>query len=163
MRIPKDTLSLAGEFAVASELCKRGIYAQLTLGNRKRTDLLVETEKSMLRIQVKSKQIHEWPGVKGIFGDDIILVLVDFEKKPLSTRPDFYVLTSLGWREIIKKRLIDTDLVKKKQVTVSIENVPTWKDGYCGMGIKPADVSHFKDCWDKVEQCLTNRSRGTRH
>ena len=28
-KIPKETLALAGEFAVASELCRRGIYAQL--------------------------------------------------------------------------------------------------------------------------------------
>lgn len=55
MLIPKEILDLAGEFAVASELCKRGIYAQLTLGIRKRTDLLVETDASMLRIQIKSK------------------------------------------------------------------------------------------------------------
>jgi len=36
MPISKDILGLAGEFAVASELCRRGIYAQLTLGTRKR-------------------------------------------------------------------------------------------------------------------------------
>jgi hypothetical protein len=41
MAIPKNVLSLAAEFAVASELCRRGIYVQLTLGNLKRTDLLV--------------------------------------------------------------------------------------------------------------------------
>ncbi|WP_176967861.1 hypothetical protein [Proteiniborus ethanoligenes] len=28
MGISKNTLSLAGEYAVASELCKRGLYAQ---------------------------------------------------------------------------------------------------------------------------------------
>jgi len=61
MKIPKDTLGLAAEFAVASELCRRNIYAQLTLGLRKRTDILVETERGMLRIQVKGKQGREWP------------------------------------------------------------------------------------------------------
>jgi hypothetical protein len=50
-KINKDILGLAGEFAVASELCRRNIYAQLTLGLRKRTDILVETEVGMLRIQ----------------------------------------------------------------------------------------------------------------
>jgi len=33
---------LCKEYAVASELCKRGFYAQLTLGNHKKTDLVVE-------------------------------------------------------------------------------------------------------------------------
>ena len=32
--IDREEISLAGEFAVASELCKRGIYAQLTFGNK---------------------------------------------------------------------------------------------------------------------------------
>ena len=41
MKIDKSILGVAGEFAVASELCKRNIYAQLTLGNQKRVDLLV--------------------------------------------------------------------------------------------------------------------------
>ncbi len=36
-------MGLTGEYAVASELCKRGYYAQLTLGNHyKKTDLIVE-------------------------------------------------------------------------------------------------------------------------
>jgi len=50
-KINKDILGLAAEFAVASELCRRNIYAQLTLGLRKRTDILIETEVAMLRIQ----------------------------------------------------------------------------------------------------------------
>ncbi|GAH85546.1 unnamed protein product, partial [marine sediment metagenome] len=67
--VAKDILGLAAEFAVASELCRRNIYAQLTLGLRKRTDLLIETERGMLRVQVKGKQAREWPGVKGIYGE----------------------------------------------------------------------------------------------
>jgi hypothetical protein len=42
--IEKEYLGLEAEFAVASELCRRDMYAQLTLGRRKRTDLLVETK-----------------------------------------------------------------------------------------------------------------------
>lgn len=70
MKISKDILGLAAEFAVASELCRRNIYAQLTLGFRKRTDILVETERGMSRIQVKGKQGKEWPGCKVIYGND---------------------------------------------------------------------------------------------
>ena len=32
----KETIGLAGEYAVAFELCRRGFYAQLTLGNHKK-------------------------------------------------------------------------------------------------------------------------------
>lgn len=150
--ISKETLGLAGEYAVASELCKRGIYAQLTLGNRKRTDLLIETETSMLRIQVKSKQGKEWPGVKGVFGKDIILVLVDFEKKTFDSRPDFYVLTPDDWKDIIDAKCIKTGHVKNGNVSISEHNVPTGKDGYVGIGIKSSDVNQYKDKWHKVER-----------
>jgi hypothetical protein len=56
MTIAKDTIGLAGEFAVASELCKRDMYIQLTLGNKKRTDLLVEVGDNFIKVEVKSKQ-----------------------------------------------------------------------------------------------------------
>ena len=40
-KISKEFLGLAGEYAVASELCKRGLYAQLTLGHHKSTNLKI--------------------------------------------------------------------------------------------------------------------------
>lgn len=145
LSLSKEALGLAGEYAVASELCKRGIYAQLTLGNRKRTDLLVETDDSMLRIQVKSKQKREWPGMKGISGNDIVLVLVDFEKKPVDSRPDFYVLTSHDWAQVIDACCIQPGHVKNGKVTISDCNIPTWSDGYVGVGIKSVDVQAYKE------------------
>lgn len=123
MRISKDILGLAAEFAVASELCRRNIYAQLTLGFRKRTDILVETEKAMLRIQVKGKQGREWPGCKGIYGRDIILVFVDFEKKKENERPDFYILTVKDWKELLNKELIQTGKVKSGEVTIDDKKI----------------------------------------
>lgn len=155
--LSKETLGLAGEYAVASELCKRDIYAQLTLGNRKRTDLLVDTDHSMLRIQVKSKQKKEWPAIKGIVGNDIVLVLVDFEKKPVDSRPDFYILTSSDWAQVIDARCVQPGHVKTGKVTISDTNVPTWRDGFVGMGIKSSDVLAYKEKWEKIEECLTRR------
>jgi hypothetical protein len=53
LKISKSALGLAAEFAVASELCRRNIYAQLTLGHQKRTDLLIFSEDDkLLRIEV---------------------------------------------------------------------------------------------------------------
>lgn len=66
-KLLKELLGLAGEYAVASELCKRGMYAQLTLGSHKHTDILIETETRMLRISVKTKQSHEWPSISGLY------------------------------------------------------------------------------------------------
>jgi hypothetical protein len=59
-KLNKESVGLAGEYAVASELCRRGHYAQLTLGHHKKTDLVVETESGesgaiFRRVSVKSK------------------------------------------------------------------------------------------------------------
>ena len=102
-KLTKELLGLSGEYAVATELCKRGIYAQLTLGHHNRTDILVETEYRMLRIQVKAKQGNEWPSILGLYRDDDLLVLVDFKNKNEDERPDFYILDFDGWKTMIKE------------------------------------------------------------
>jgi hypothetical protein len=156
MEKSKDILGLAAEFAVASELCRRSIYAQLTLGLRKRTDILVETESGMLRIQVKGKQGREWPGCKGIYGNDIVLVFVDFENKKENERPDFYILTVEDWKKLLEKELKTTGKVERGEVTIDEKNMPTWKDGYQGMGIKPEGIKEHKERWDKIAKMVGN-------
>jgi hypothetical protein len=89
--LDRHTLGLAAEFAVASELCRRNIYAQLTLGLRKRTDILIEAENRMLRVQVKGKRYRHWPAVKGICSHDMFLVFVAYHNKQDNDRPDFYI------------------------------------------------------------------------
>ena len=104
MAISKECIGLAAEFSVASELCRRDIYAQLTLGNKKRTDILVMSELNhFIRIEVKAKQGTIWPNCKGIFGEDVFLVLVDYVNCDETERPDFYVLTSEDWLKLIRK------------------------------------------------------------
>jgi len=147
MPIAKDLLGLAGEFAVASELCRRNIYAQLTLGMRKRTDILVETERGMLRIQVKGKQGKVWPGCKGIYGEDIILVFVDFANKKETERPDFYILTVEDWKKIIEKELILTGKVERGDVTIDDKNMPTWKDGL-------DMIKEYREKWNKIKEIV---------
>lgn len=154
MKIAKDILGLAAEFAVASELCKRNIYAQLTLGLRKRTDILVETERGMLRIQVKGKQGREWPGCQGICGENIVLVFVDFEDKEESTRPDFYVLTVADWKRLLERELRATGRVERGEVTIDEDNIPTWKGRYRGMGVKPEMIKEDEERWEKIKTML---------
>jgi hypothetical protein len=158
MIISKETLGLAAEFAVAAELCKRSIYAQLTLGHRKRTDILVETEKGMLRIQVKGKQGKEWPGCKGIRGEGIVLAFVDFENKKETERPDFYILTVADWENLIERELISTGKVSRGEVRINENKMPIWKDGYEGMGIKPSGIMEYKERWDKIEDIVGERN-----
>jgi len=151
MEIPKETLGLAGEFAVASELCKRGIYAQLTLGNRKSTDLLLDVEDGgMLRVQVKSKQGNEWPACRGVAcGKPEALVLVDFQRKTDDQRPDFYILTGEDWKNVID----GTGFIPKGWGTMK-GDIFEYTDGFKGLNVKPEMVRRYAEQWDKIRAML---------
>ncbi len=157
--ISKETLSLAGEYAVASELCKRGIYAQLTLGTRKRTDILVESDEAMLRIQVKAKQKSVWPLIKGVYGDDMVLIFVDFENKNLLERPDFYILNAIDWKDFVTKDGWVAEEVSEGRFKLDDKNIPIsipkeGKDGWKGVNIQPDEVIKHKERWDKIKTFL---------
>ncbi len=145
-------LGLAAEYAVASELCRRGIYAQLTFGLPERTDLLVAnaTGNKMLRIQVKSKQGREWPNVKGIYGENMILVLVDFENKGENQRPDFYILTVEDWRALLFNRL--RDKIESGEVVIDETNTPIWtkQNNVRGMGVLPEWITDHRERWNRI-------------
>lgn len=130
-KITRDMLGIAAEFAVASELGRRNIYAQPTFGHLKRTDLLILGNKGKtLRIEAKGKQGRQWPNCKGIPDKNSVMVLVDFEGKTEHERPDFYVLTIDNWLAFVK------DVQQKhpdKGIQVDSDNCPVWtrqvKDG----------------------------------
>lgn len=147
----KESVGLAGEYAVASELCKRGFYAQLTLGNHKKTDLLVETDDHLFRVSVKSKTGYEWPSVKGITGTDL-LVFVDFKSKDEYDRPDFYVLTADHWKEVIKevKKEKPDSKIDQKTNTVFWEPWSATSKGWVGCSIRVKHVEKYKDNWPSL-------------
>lgn len=162
-RIAQGHLGLAAEFAVASELCRRGIYAQLTLGHQKRTDLLAFSEGGRLtRIEVKAKQGREWPNCRGIYGENIFLVFVDYQHLPTDQRPAFYILDSDDWRRVLKRRVAE---IKKrnpgKRIEIDRQNVATFVDEiqksghpYRGMGIRAADLTAYAEQWTKVLEAV---------
>jgi hypothetical protein len=165
MVVSKECISLAAEFAVASELCRRGIYTQLTFGNKKRTDLLVISgNKNLMRIEVKAKQGREWPNCKGIFGKDVFLVLVDYANCDETERPDFYVLTSEDWLKMVKKGIQKyNEKYPERRVEIDSENVPIFLDEvnkygkpYRGIGIKPEMIQEHKETWFKISKKVKN-------
>jgi hypothetical protein len=149
-KVEKSLLGIAGEYAVASELCRRGVYAQLTLGNRKKVDLLLDGEKKIARVEVKTKQGTQWPSVKGIAPEDGLkfLVLVDLQGKGLDERPEFYVISKDEWRPFLEQKL--EDKIKSKTAMIDNHNVPRFSDGFIGTGIKANEVAQFKNDWDKI-------------
>jgi hypothetical protein len=103
-KVDKSVLSMAGEFAVAAELCRRNRYTQLTFGNQKSMDLMILSGSDrFIKIEVKSKQGSEWGNIGGIPPGGGFLVFVDFADRGDDARPDFYVLTPEEWREVAEK------------------------------------------------------------
>jgi hypothetical protein len=162
--ISKGILGVAGEYAVASELCRRNICAQPTFGNQKRLDLLAyEPDGRVLRIEVKSKQGPCWPNCRGIAGPHHYLVFVDFEKKRADERPDFYVLSSDDWYNIAAATLAGYRRKhpdRRAEVTTEgllrlLDEVNAQGKPYEGCGVGLTDVRVHKEAWQKIVDALT--------
>jgi hypothetical protein len=161
LRTARDMVGVAAEFAVASELCRRNIYAQPTFGHLKRTDLLVfgrtGGSERPIRIEAKGKQSRQWPNCKGIGDRHSILVLVDFAGKAETDRPDFYILTADDWVSFVKKEI---DNRPDKKIVMDSDNCPIWttqvKGGkpYRGIGVEVKDVVQHKESWSKIDRAL---------
>jgi hypothetical protein len=163
VKISRSTLGLAAEYAVASELCRRNIYAQLTLGHQKRTDLLIFGEGNrLLRIEVKGKQSRDWPNCKGIYGENVFLVFVDFAGKDESERPDFYVLTVQDWIDFVRGEIARITAKRpEKRIELDKHNVPIFTTEvnasgkpYRGMGVRPDQIQQHKEQWSKIVQAI---------
>ncbi|MDY0059813.1 MAG: hypothetical protein RBU45_08395 [Myxococcota bacterium] len=163
--IPRSTLGLAAEYAVAAELCRRGTYAQLTLGNQKRTDLLVFSESGGLaRLEVKAKQGRDWPNCRGICGPNAFLVFVDYQHRASTERPDFYILSSQDWRDVLEKKVIEIKAAKpKKNIVINDKNIAVFMDEirsngrpYEGMGIRSMDIIDHREKWEKIAEAISD-------
>ena len=130
--------------------------AVVTLGNRKAVDIVVEAESLACLIQVKTKIEREWPGIKGVKGDNI-LIFVDFQKRELTERADFYILNAEDWANFQSERL---KFYEKKHGVDSFkvrdDGVVIWpaktegKSDFVGIGVLAENVSDFKEDWEKI-------------
>ena len=166
MPIDRNTLSLAAEYAVASELCRRGIYAQLMFGNLKRTDLLVLAEDgNVARVEVKAKQKYNWPACKGIGNQKSVIVFVDLKDKETHDQLDFYILNYRNWMDLLRKKKKNYEESHPGK-TMSIANgVPKYMDEFTRSSGKPYEgttvtvhnVVRFKNKWEKIEKIVRNK------
>ena len=154
-KLSKELLGLAGEYAVASELCRHGLYAQITLGHHKQTDILVESEYKMTRIEVKSKQASTWPGVPGLYREDDFLVLVDFQKIDPGDTPDFYILDLSDW-----KLLMQEEKALNPSAKVDSRFRITYPDDWTGLNLKPERVFEMKDQCEKITGAVKTPADG---
>lgn len=106
----KSLLNLAGEFAVASELNRRGVHAAVTYGASKRADIFAigKDSERLVRVEVKCTDKGRWPiGARGatppaVEGDRVrwVFVLMPPPLGPAPTAearadatPRYFVLT----------------------------------------------------------------------
>lgn len=144
-KLSKEFLGLAGEYAVASELCKRNLFGMLTMGNHKKTDIIVENDRMVSKISVKTKQGREWPSVYGINKNDDYLVFVDYQNKDEMERPDFFILDLNEWNDFVKKesKKIRGSKIDEKYGLIG-------PDGWKGVNIKVDHLMDYKENWETI-------------
>jgi len=142
-------------------LCKRGLYAQLTLGNYKNTDIVIfdENHEKYVKVEVKSQQSGVWSVIKGIKGNNIILICVDFSGKTEIEKPDFYIFTDNDWIEFVKSKYskeLCLDDGEKRKLIIDDNYVPCWinqksgKSFFKGIDFKANEIVQYKEAWEKV-------------
>jgi len=145
MPIPTELLNLAGEYAVASRLCRFCHYAQLTFGNRKRTDILVDAaDHTLFRVEVKAKQGREWLRVQAPRQGGFI-ILVDFEHKLTEDPPDFYILNLKDWIN-----LVEAYRQRHPQIQVDENYCIRHPDGWQGLNLTVEWVQQHHRAWWKL-------------
>jgi len=76
MKPSKNSISIAGEFAVLSQLALRGVDASLTLGNTKSIDILASDPETgtMFKLEVKTSYSQK-PGISKVWGRTLSWVM----------------------------------------------------------------------------------------
>ena len=166
--LEKQARGRAGEFRVASELCKRSMFATLTMGNVPNVDVLCSSSNASaaICIQVKTFRAHEKTCMVEMnaeidYGDNFMWILAGLrdEKHNLSEE-SFY---------IISPNVMATNVTKlhAKWLSSPGKNGNTHKDNrirkvrFSSVGKDDRymfDVSSYKDRWDLIESALKKSS-----
>jgi len=96
IKLEKNQTGIAGEFYVAGELSRRGYNVTVTFGNTKSVDLLVQKDRAVFAIQVKTIQATKsicWNIDKTKVLGDHYYVLVNLHADHPEMKPEFFVLT----------------------------------------------------------------------
>lgn len=165
----REARGRAGEFRVVSELCRRNMFAALTMGNVPNVDVLCSSSNASaaICIQVKTFRVHEKTCMVGMnaeidYGENFMWILAGLrdEKHNLSEE-SFYIIPS---------NVMATNVIKlhEKWLSSPGKNGNTHKDnrirkvrfGSVGKADKYTfDVSSYKDRWDLIEAALENASK----
>jgi len=113
-RISLNSVSLAGEFAVLSQLALRGYDANMTLGRTKNVDILVSDPKTnkFYQLEVKTRlQSKKRPTVSSLFGR-IVCDWIMNEKHENISRPElWYCFVSISHEAKVIKYFVVPSVV----------------------------------------------------
>lgn len=149
MAIDKYHLNLAGEYRVAAELLKRGIFATITYGNQKGADIYaIGPNRRAAVIEVKASNT-------GRFVTNFYQKYAD-EAKP---HPDFWALYSLADSSEQFFILTHQELARVQAERNRPGQVMSWADSAqaAARGVDnvwAVNLDIHRSCWDKiVEYC----------
>lgn len=147
----KNTMtSLAGEHAVASQLCLKGYVASLTLKNFPGVDIFYHNPDTNKHgsLQVKTTLIG-WVRIPKESDADQIYVLVNFQTTPTG----FYIISYGKLLELAnrERHLYVTEVKHRRPVTeeeqplaITIGRNP----GYSGFEEISNELEHYRDAWE---------------
>ena len=102
LKLNANSISLAGEFAVLSQLALRGYDANMTLGHTKGVDILVSDPKTkrMYQLEVKAgiKNIHSKPRTSKVFGKYVADWIMHSKHERIHSPTLFYCFVSIHKR-----------------------------------------------------------------
>ena len=156
----------ASQFFVAGELCRRGYYAVVTLGNAANTDILCSNVAGtkFVHIQVKTyvpgnKTCSVGQKAEKEYQDNFFWVLGGIREPKDKGPNEFYVIpASVMARETkaMHQRWLDTpgkDGQPHKETTVRTVFIPPAKNQYSW------DISPYKDAWELIEEKLADEEK----
>lgn len=134
----KTRLGLAGEFAVASELLKRGKDVNLTLGNAKAVDLFVyDSNGGIKTVEVKTSRNKRF-------------VTNFFQKYPTSgtPHPDIWVIVYIDAVDVSNFYVLSHQ--EMADVQMQRNGMTSWQQVNGVDNVRLNDIAIFKDLWGKI-------------
>lgn len=141
MVIDKYTLGMAGEYAVCSELLRRGIDASITMGNAKATDVVVFCKtvngNSYKKIEVKTTQTTKF--------------VTNFFNKyytPDLPHPDIWILVHID--RDLKARFFILTHEELASIQMERNNINIWQKSEGCDNVLLKDIEPYENMWDKI-------------
>ncbi len=139
-KISKYLLSLTGEYAVCSELCKRGYDVSLTLGNAKAVDIMVFLpDNSCRRIEVKTSQT----------GRFVTNFFQKYYNKTLNNHPDYWVLVYIDKDGNMHYYILTHE--ELGDIQMKRNGMSKWSKVVGCDNVLLKDIAHCKNRWDKIK------------